>query len=269
MKKLIINIAAVVLVLGAWPLSAQSYKLDLTKLDPTKEYPTWDYVIAYEKIYILYWDSATNTMQLGSWGTVTQENILFSKFGSVVGFTTTSNDDTWDAGDVKFNPTNMSYENYSTIPSWNGGNKEDGYISSSAYHTLENVRAGLGDICKLAGLTKSDIDNGIIDNKRFRLPTDSEIRSHYIDVRTRFIGDLGDLGYGLLHGPEESSFLPAAGGRYNVGLPNNVHYFGYYWTGSPYDDASGWGMLFNEFVVPRTAFNAGSGNAIRCVFRLQ
>jgi hypothetical protein len=87
-----------------------------------------------------------------------------------VAFTATSNQDSWNAGDVKFNPTVASYSDYTAIPCWNGGGGGDGYISSAAYHTLENVKAGRGDICKLAGLTTADIDAGDYDNGKFRLP---------------------------------------------------------------------------------------------------
>jgi hypothetical protein len=123
----------------------------------------------YPEAHLLYWDGAR--MQVGKWGTVTQDNILFAQFGSVVAFTTTSDADSWNAGDVKFSPTGMIYEDYTAIPRWNGSSTEEGHISSTSYHDLANVRAGRGDICKLAGLTKADIDAGIYDNEEFRLPT--------------------------------------------------------------------------------------------------
>jgi hypothetical protein len=209
--------------------------------------------------YLLYWDGTR--MQVGQWGTVTQENILFTQFGSAVAFTATSDDDTWDAGDVKFNPTGASYADYTAIPRWNGSSTEDGYISSAEYHTLANVKAGRGDICKLAGLTKADIDAGVYDNGKFRLPTDAENIAAGYDT---FVGTLGTVGYGVQVGENTNTFLPAAGGRYDDGSANDVSSNGYYWSSRPDDASYGNGLGFNASVYPRSYDNAQSGNAVRC-----
>ncbi len=212
--------------------------------------------------YILYWDG--ERMQVGAWGVVTQSNIMFTKFGSAVAFTVTSNEDTWDAGDVKFDPMGASYEDYEDIPCWNGDSNEDGYISSVNYHTLANVRAGCGDICKLAGLTKADIDAGVFDNESFRLPTDAENMADY-GSGTEFVGSRGEPGPGVRIGSDDSTFLPAVGLRTTSGTTLVVYSNGYYWSSRPSSAPNGYHLLFHTIVLPSYNNTARSGFAVRCV----
>ncbi len=243
--------------------------------------------------YLLYWDG--ERMQVGRWGTVTQNNILFTEFGSAVAFTATSDEDIWDAGDVKFNPTATSYEDYETIPCWNGTATTDGYISSAAYHTLANVRAGRGDICKLAGLTKADIDAGVFDNESFRLPTNEENVDftntpiinysepyHYYDTADlAFWGQNGTMNGGWFPIPgdreatsgrttrntDPAGFLPAAGCRVTNGPTYTVYSYGYYWSSRPNSDTFGYNLIFNTSVFPSGNGGARMGFAVRCVPR--
>jgi hypothetical protein len=208
--------------------------------------------------YILYWDG--ERMQVGQWGTVTQNNILFTQFGSAVAFTATSDDDTWDAGDVKFNPTGASYADYTAIPRWNGASTDDGYISSAAYHTLANVKAGRGDICKLAGLTKADIDAGVYDNGKFRLPTDAENEAAGYDT---FVGTQGTVGYGVQVGENPATFLPATGGR-DHGATYSVYSYGNYWSSRPDSGALGYSLGFYTLVYPSYYYVTQDGFAVRC-----
>jgi hypothetical protein len=209
--------------------------------------------------HILYWNGST--MQVGQWGTVTQNNILFTQFGSAVAFTATSNGDTWDAGDVKFNPTGASYADYTAIPNWNGSSTEDGYISSAKYHTLENVKAGRGDICKLAGLTKANIDTGVYDNGKFRLPTHAENIAAGYDT---FVGTPGTVGYGVQVGENTNTFLPAAGYRSISGATNPVYYNGFYWSSRPDNAPYGYILCFSTSVNPSYINGAQHGFAVRC-----
>jgi hypothetical protein len=223
--------------------------------------------------YLLYWDGAR--MQVGQWGRVTQNNILFTQFGSAVAFTATSDQDSWDAGDVKFNPTGASYEDYSTIPHWNGSSTEDGYISSAEYHTLANVKAGRGDICKLAGLTKADIDAGVYDNGKFRLPTDAENVATYPD---NWNGD-DDVdaifpwtetpapGRWFASDPTANTFLPAAGYRANTtGAVYSQGTYGYYWSATPISDTLGYYLgFYGALVYPSDYNNYSYGFSVRCV----
>jgi hypothetical protein len=207
--------------------------------------------------YLLYWDGTR--MQVGAWGTVTQENILFTQFGSAVAFTATSNDDTWDAGDVKFNPTAATYADYTTIPCWDGEELSNGSISLAPYHTLANVRAGLGDICKLAGLTAGDIANGHYDNSRFRLPTPEENDAAGYNT---MVGTFLTVDYGVQIGDDVNTFLPAAGYRRpSLGTSLAKGNFGNYWSSRPYS-----GMFFSREGVESSSFSdIDNGFAIRCM----
>jgi hypothetical protein len=129
---------------------------------------------------IIYWDG--ERMQLGSWGwEVNQDNILYFKFGSLVGFTTKSMADTWDAGDVKYNPTGVAYDNYEDIPfcDMEEGvpSMEDGYISSSAYESYALVKSGRGDPCKLVGIAANEITSSKYSNGSWHLTSLQEIKS--------------------------------------------------------------------------------------------
>jgi hypothetical protein len=108
---------------------------------------------------ILYYDS-TDGLSIGRWGDgeVTLNNMMFTQFGSVIGFT---NVGVWDNRySIEFNPTSTysyaynSIPNYGTSPTaWAGTVAASPSVSSSAYHNGTNVKAGRGDICKLVGLT--------------------------------------------------------------------------------------------------------------------
>jgi hypothetical protein len=218
--------------------------------------------------YILYWDGTR--MQVGAsehiGGVVTQSNILFFKFGSVVGFTNTSITDTWGTGDVKFNPPGGSYEanstGYTNIPAWNGTSTTDGYISDPAYHKLDNVKAGRGDPCKLAGLTITDIANGHFDNKKYRLPTDQENKDQF-SSGTTFSGARHIPGYGL--NKSGVGFLPAAGDRSADGSTYRVYYGGSYWSSGPGSTTGGYRLYFDSSVGASSNGSAQYGLAVRCV----
>ncbi len=144
-------------------------------------------------------------------GAVTMGNVVGAKFGSLIGFLMKANSDDWDVSDIAFNPTDKpasAYANYSDITYMSSPEKDnatwvelpgfpvyttdtgneynrgiDGY--STANHTTANVAAGLGDICKLIGLTSveaaylatqgslASYDSG------YRLPTMQEWTEEY------------------------------------------------------------------------------------------
>ncbi len=223
--------------------------------------------------YILYWSGGR--MQVGHWDSqVTLTNILLFKFGSVVGFYGSSNNrDAWEQSNIVFEPTTTKAGSYGEIPSWAtypsdaDGIEVDGYISSREYHNLENVRAGLGDPCKLAGLTKTDIDNGIFDNGKYRLPKDGDNSVYYYARSPGFIGYAGSPGYGLRLDSDDATLLPAAGCRNILGATADVNFDGYYWSSKPgvYDKAGGFCLQFCSGSVRKTFVDARSGLAIRCI----
>ncbi len=237
--------------------------------------------------YILYWDSATSTMQVGAWGgagngatpggKVLQENMIFAQFGSTVGFL--NNNDAWaPASEVVFNPPAGNYSTYTNIPCWkdytgakpsdyNNTTATDGYISSSAYHTMANAKAGFGDICKLAGLTVADINAGVYDNKKYRLPKDTEYQAYGSGTTWSDIAN-GTSGRGVMIGSNPATFLPAAGRRQvTYGSMMSKYTTGYYWSSRPSSASGGYSPYFgyNSIMSPSGIIEAENGQAIRCV----
>jgi hypothetical protein len=142
---------------------------------------------AIEAPYILYYDAPSQSLAAGKWrpkGRVNVANILRFKFGSVVGFTVADANDKWNSADVKFNPTGVDYEDYTTIPMYTGedgvGAGVDGYLSSEAWHSAVNVQTGKGDPCRLVGLRSNATAEEIAaHDSGLRLPTDAEFREWY------------------------------------------------------------------------------------------
>jgi hypothetical protein len=117
---------------------------------------------------ILYLD-AENRLAIGKYGVdpVTVNNMVFTKYGGVVGFTGSGLRETgWIASDVKFNPTSTTYSTYASIP----------YHVGSVDHYGVHVKSGRGDICKLVGLTSTEAQKKSIAeldayDSGWRLPT--------------------------------------------------------------------------------------------------
>ncbi len=250
--------------------------------------------------YIIYWDSEAKVMRVGAHskqgGAATQQNMLFFKFGSTVGFKMDSSADTWDAGDVRFNPTNIDPATawagaaetaegnfYGAIPNWhswltaNGPfnpaiHSVDGYISSPEYHFAGNVRAGYGDPCKLVGLTIEQIKAGNVDNGQWKMATVAETVATYtsIDVVTAVpSGTWSETTPGGIYNTSKgtASYLPAAGRR-NESAPNYVGVNGFWWHSKPHTDDV-WGGRFsfsNSISNPSNTHGLPqNGYAVRCV----
>jgi hypothetical protein len=228
--------------------------------------------------YIIYWHEASGTMQVGAWGlvvangAVNMSNMLYFKFGGVVGFTNVVVPGTaWPgASAVKFNPVtgSPSYADFTTIPYWNGTNTTDGYISSNIYHTVANVKAGRGDPCKLVGLTVAQVQAGTIDNGKYRLPTHAELVAAYSSP-TFVAGNGWTDGTtptaGIHTGVIGTSFLPAAGERAPGGQTQQVGFHGHWWSSREYDGVHGYHLNFNSGGVNTYTTDAKYGFAVRCV----
>lgn len=149
---------------------------------------------------------------------------VYFKFGSVIGIATSPTYKAWqgDGSDVLFNPTTNNYiGDYSLIAT--GGSND----ITEEFHRL-NVSNGLGDPCRLVGLTMDQImgSNGVTqktDNGLWRLPTRLENEAIVIGAWTHlpFPGREQSI-------PNNNSvFLPAAGYRavsgavYESGLAGN------------------------------------------------
>jgi hypothetical protein len=231
--------------------------------------------------YLLYWDEASQTMQLGLWtsqgGNANSNNQLLFQFGSVVGMTNTATADgtAWPGtSTIKFNPTSTATTSFTwtTIPNWNGTDTTDGYISSSSYHTLANVQAGRGDPCKLVGLTVAQIKAGVYDSGRYRLPTASENEAYDSPEYTG-----GTSGWsstpvtaGIYYLPvSPNKFLPATGRRdASDGATNYVGTVGNYWSSRASSGTAGYSLFFNSnSVYPDYAYSARIGFPVRCVLQ--
>jgi hypothetical protein len=231
-------------------------------------------------------------MQVGAWGdALNAENyaskMLFFKFGGVVGFT---NGEDWDTyTSVKFNPSLTEITGYGTsqsdsalpsIPSftttdWNNDIRN---VSSTTYHTLDNVRAGKGDPCKLVGLTVEQIQAGVIDNGLYRLPTDAENQAFlgsssttndptYSTWTVNGENEANPLTRTFHKSDPANAVLPAAGIRqFNGGTVGSRGTKGYYWSSTPSGRWDGNRLDFTDaYVSPSIASSYGYGNAVRCV----
>ncbi len=232
--------------------------------EPTLELPT------PQEPFILYFDAESQTLAAGQWGTVDIGNVLLFQFGSVVGFSTLDYQDSWDAGDVKFDPTENSsgYENYSDIPHYNGSKEEDGYISSAEYHTGANVKDGLGDPCKLVGL-KADATAAEIDahDSGLRLPMSAEFKEMYPDADTFVWTNTPRPGRWLASNPTEETFLPVLTIRTGSGTPaGGIVLYGSSWPNDFLDEVRSVSFSFNdEDVVPSIYYGLAGGQYVRCV----
>jgi hypothetical protein len=219
-------------------------------------------------------------MQLGKWttqgGAANMSNLLYFKFGSVVGFTNTvaAEGTVWPgASAVKFNPPGTIYAataaGYQSIPYWNGTDLTDGFISSNGYHTVANVKAGRGDPCKLVGLTVEQIKAGTVDNTDWRLPTDAENAAYssptYVDGAGWISGTTPTTG--IYKGTIGTTFLPAAGDRMNTdGSTIDVGFHGHYWSSRAYNGSGGYQLFFRSNTVNTSNVAPGQlGHSVRCV----
>jgi hypothetical protein len=223
-------------------------------------------------------------MQLGAWGPVVSggkanmSNLLYFKFGGVVGFTNVvaPNGSPWlGASAVKFNPPGTVYATtvagYQSIPAWNGTDLTDGYISSTSYHTSANVKAGRGDPCKLVGLTVAQIQAGGYDNKAYRLPTKAENVAFassptYVDGAGWASGTTPTAG--IHTGDIGTSFLPVAGQWNYQGYTYWVGLNGSYWSSRANDSTNGNRLSFSDGAVSTSEgshFSPHYSLAVRCV----
>lgn len=236
--------------------------------------------------YILYFaKNADNTdyardgmLRIGRWGTPGKvaareaefsrvDQVALFKFGSVLGlsnpmWSSAYTHDYWSADDVLYNPsiTVTSTSSWGSVP-WQNAN---------VVHSLANLKAGMGDPCRLAGYSASQIKTwlnagSVPDNKKWRLPTPSENNSfagvsvnpsplNAATYQTGTINEKGELtalwsatgaawleggptnaGIGLAYMPgslvTKKAFLPAVGIRERIdGQQKYGGNAGYFWT---------------------------------------
>ena len=269
---------------------------------------------------ILYFDTTVGDearIKIGRWPTnvSSQNDLAFFKFGSVIGFR--FNNDGWLASmsQVVYNPSSYTIGQGNSndiyrynglelpgIPCWVEGdwdayNSADAWdkfsycVSGDNYHTIDNIKKGKGDPCKLANLSVAEVKaalaaNEVPDNKTWRLPTNAEQKA-YVKGTTTATGSTfnsatwafwstqlwnGNSEYGYATYPftgstlnAQGTQLPAAGFREGTGAADN-RTTGNYWTNTPQRKDAGYYLFFEN---TRTLLNEvrgfARGLAIRCV----
>jgi hypothetical protein len=176
---------------------------------------------------LLYWDG-TN-LALGGWrsGEVGSGSLLYVKFGSVIAFNTGWDNDKWlNGGHVKFNPTDIPTADFDAENGYDGipymqpvvdpSNVVDDYITSR--HSSYSVTQGLGDICRLVGLSPAEAAfmarKGTLEsyNSGYRTPTPAEMLALYpaADMHITHINQVP----GGTTDDTDATFLPTRGIRY-------------------------------------------------------
>ena len=257
-----------------------------------------------ESADIIYF-AENGTLQVGKWGSeVNPSNLALFPFGSVVGITSIKEVEGWDNSMILFNPTDTDYEQFYDIPNYKNYDNYENLlpsVSSSVYHNGANVRKGLGDPCKLVGLSLSDIfkSDGESVNSHYsgwRLPTDIE-NSQFVggtDPRISYMqSETTDVEYYANYwvysekAPVASNGIRLAGAWFPVvqgDTPNNTGTFipaagfriidyhlyqgsyGFYWSSNGASSHSGKHLHFFETeVYPNEELLYENAYPIRCV----
>jgi uncharacterized protein (TIGR02145 family) len=252
---------------------------------------------------ILYFGT-DNRLSVGRWdnSTVTVSNMVYTQFGSVIGFTGSVY--AWNASHVKFNPTATASYDYTSIPNygkpttaWAGSIAASPSVSSSAYHNDANLLLGRGDICKLVGLTsaqaKAMADAGTLDEYQsgWRLPTREENRMFVgLGGNNTNTPSNGSIYYtyttngNTIANPNTGTFpknkyyqagvndvtLPATGYRTPSGSPTGqlggYGTNGYYWSSTANNSSNGYSLYFySSRVNPSSNDSYAYGFSVRCV----
>ncbi len=253
--------------------------------------------------YILYVDT-DGTLVAGAWGNkLSLANILYFKFGSVIGLVGGAKGHAYTSADIAFNPTNLpSTWSYATIPGYTGTSADlvgtTDYYASDTYNTFANLQAGKGDPCRLVGKTAAEIkemteQEFLAYNSGFRMMSTADAatlagttgndtgRTDHIFVSPAPTAITGAV---LPHSGSEpynvSKFFPVAGyygtgGSFNyVDLPGVTWRSGRYWLSSAVAGATqyGYSMVFGgddeDNVMglnPRKTNNPIQSFPVRCV----
>ena len=279
---------------------------------------------------ILYFktnDSGERMLMIGTWpdDIATQNDLAFFKFGSVVGFKVIDNASFGNVDKVAYNPSLLSVGKENSddinrfsvdgvndlpgIPGWVTEDRQayinaaewDKYsycVSGENYHTVDNIKKGKGDPCKLVGYTETEVrtilNNGNIpDNKQWRLPTKNEqlafakaslsasgttfnnTNYKYWDNTANWngatnytYGTFPFIGNSNLN--PSGSKLPAAGKTNGWGSYQEINTAGAFWSSTPSTDENnlrGLCLFFNK-THTKTDYNSYSpadGCTIRCV----
>jgi hypothetical protein len=246
--------------------------------------------------YILY-RNVSGRLEVGAWGNVTWANMMYFKFGSVIGFTnggTGAVPHTWVAANVKYNPTDLTMAAYADIPFPATTETTDGYYASDTYNTFANLQAGLGDPCRLVGKTANEIKamteaDYLAYKSGYQLMNNAEasrltgttgntftIRANHIfDSPTETPVKGAVLPYFTGTEFDYSKFLPAAGyyssGTFNFSALAATTPYALYWTGTGATSNRGSALAAiyyngdNAGTVALQPRTASMGNPVRCM----
>jgi hypothetical protein len=230
---------------------------------------------------------------------------LFFKFGSVVGVYTdagvianhsaplVSRYDGYHEVDLVWDPTGKvageGKTGWETIPSYTKDDHPNTITPSNpdvvtGYHTVENIKAGKGDPCRLVGLDldkikktdASKLSTDDIDNKKWRLPTPFEQRifsgrdvdGAYTEHWTTLKGVAGGM-FPQKNTGDEKTFLPALGYRGNYNGAITSLGIGFYWSSSASENAGMGRYLYfhNGSVTPADQYYYACAFSVRCVLQ--
>lgn len=245
------------------------------------------------------------TLQVGRWGKITQSNVAYFKFGSVVGFTNTSSADNWDLSDVKYNVTgSATYAAYTEIPVYTAADYNAGVlnISKPDYHNGANIKQGKGDPCKLVGLKAAQIQSMTAEqlhvyDSGWRLPSNNE-NLDFVGAPASWYNSIvnpglsnstctywgysptnsGRGGWFPIPGDREatsgrtvrntalSGYLHTTGYRYVDSYSYGIGSIGGYWANSASSNKLGSMLMFHSSsVFPMSSYDYASAFTIRCV----
>jgi uncharacterized protein (TIGR02145 family) len=233
--------------------------------------------------FVLYFNG--DELAVSQWGNGDAHisNIVYTQFGSVIGFANNANIDI-------FNPMSSTPAGYTSYPNFTGTSTSIS-VSSSDYHNGSNIKAGKGDICKLVGLT-SEQAQGMTEaqldsyNSGWRLPTNQENidfvgRSGQTDSGTSYSGNYGTGVYytyttkgSSVNNPNIATFqrnqtsgvtLLTAGAYYGDGSFNGGGSFGRYWSSTANSNNLGVFLNIHSSINPSTSSSYACGHTVRCV----
>ena len=176
---------------------------------------------------LLYWDAGSNTMRVGKVPTASQANMLFFKFGGVIGFTQSA---AWGSAgaNVRFNTRANNVTSWTHTAAngvsrylnteWNAGVRN---VSENIYHHLNNVKAGKGDPCRLVGMTAAEIR---------AMTTNEQLYAREAELRAEGIGGwrLPTLGENVMFAGNITGLVSAG----NIGTQTGYRTGNFpFWTG--------------------------------------
>jgi hypothetical protein len=179
-----------------------------------------------------------NTLSVGKWkdGIINSQNILYFKFGGVVGFTAPISGTAWHQSLIRFNPMSTNHNitaydgnispgnpgNINTVPCYQQNRHSPATTNVSdpaTYHTDSNLKYGWGDPCRLVGLKADEVrpmSGTVIAAYRsgWRLPNNQD-NINFVRASGPVVFD-ADMRYWDPYEGQEGGWFPIPGGRTEI-----------------------------------------------------